>query len=65
MERVVQKKLKEIFKDFNFNSNILNSKIQCINLYKKTSKLEIKINIMMQMIFSIENEILSVMSSVN
>jgi len=45
MEQVVQKKLKEIFKDFNFNSNILNSKIQCINLYKKTSRLEIKINI--------------------
>lgn len=45
MEQVMQKQLKEIFKDFNFNSYILNSKIQCINLYKKTNKLEIKIKV--------------------
>jgi len=45
MKHVVQKQLKEIFKDFNFNSYILNSKIQCINLYKKTNKLEIKIKV--------------------
>lgn len=45
MEQIVEKYLKEIFKDFNFNSNILNSKIQCINLYKKTNRLEIKIKI--------------------
>ena len=41
----MQKQLKEIFKDFNFNSYILNSKIQCINLYKKANKLEIKIKV--------------------
>jgi DNA polymerase-3 subunit alpha (Gram-positive type) len=45
MEQCMQKQLKEIFKDFNFNSYILNSKIQCINLYKKTNKLEIKIKV--------------------
>lgn len=45
MEQVVEKYLKEIFKDFNYNSNILNSKIQCINLYKNSNKLEIKIRI--------------------
>ena len=44
MEQVVTKKLKEIFKDFNINSYILNSKIQSINLYKKQNRLEIKIN---------------------
>lgn len=43
MEQVVTKKLKEIFKDFNINSYILNSKIQSINLYKKQNRLEVKI----------------------
>ena len=37
------KMLKEIFKDFEINSNIINSKIESINLYKKTNKLEINI----------------------
>ena len=45
MGQCMQKQLKEIFKDFNFNSYILNSKIQCINLYKKINKLEIKIKV--------------------
>lgn len=35
--------LKEIFKDFEIDSNIINSKIKSINLYKKTNKLEINI----------------------
>ena len=43
MEQVEKKQLKEIFKDFNYNSYILNSKIQDINLYKKKNMLEIKI----------------------
>lgn len=43
MEQVVTKKLKEIFKDFNINSYILNSKIQSINLYKRQNRLDVKI----------------------
>ncbi len=38
-----EKMLKEIFKDFEIDSNIINSKIKSINLYKKTNKLEINI----------------------
>ncbi len=38
MEQTGAKKLKEIFKDFNINSYILNSKIQSINLYKKQNR---------------------------
>lgn len=37
------KMLKEIFKDFEINSNIINTKIKSINLYKKTNKLEVNI----------------------
>lgn len=42
-EAKVEKMLKEIFKDFEINSNIINTKIKSINLYKKTSKLEVNI----------------------
>ena len=45
MEQTGAKKLKEIFKDFNINSYILNSKIQSINLYKKQNRLEIELEI--------------------
>lgn len=45
MEQVAVKKLKEIFKDFNINSYILNSKIQSINLYKKQNRLEIELDV--------------------
>lgn len=45
MEQVQTKKLKEIFKDFNINSYILNSKIQSINLYKKQNRLEIELEV--------------------
>ena len=45
MEQIVQKQLKELFKDFNFNSYILNSRIKSINLYKKKNKLEINIKV--------------------
>ena len=45
MEQVAVKKLKEVFKDFNINSYILNSKIQSINLYKKQNRLEIELEI--------------------
>lgn len=38
-----EKMLKEIFKDFEINSNIINTKIKSINLYKKTNKLEVNI----------------------
>jgi hypothetical protein len=30
------KMLKEVFKDFEVNNNIINTKIESINLYKKT-----------------------------
>ena len=43
MEKMGAKKLKEIFKDFNINSYILNSMIQTINLYKKRNQLEISL----------------------
>ena len=43
MEKVGAKKLKEIFKDFNINSYILNSMIQEVNLYKKSNQLEISL----------------------
>ena len=45
MKQTGAKKLKEIFKDFNINSYILNSKIQSINLYKKQNRLEIELEI--------------------
>lgn len=45
MEQTGAKKLKEIFKDFNINSYILNSKIQSINLYKKQNRLEIELEV--------------------
>lgn len=45
MEQVAVKKLKEVFKDFNINSYILNSKIQSINLYKKQNRLEIELDV--------------------
>ena len=45
MEQAGAKKLKEIFKDFNINSYILNSKIQSINLYKKQNRLEIVLEV--------------------
>ena len=45
MEQTGEKKLKEIFKDFNINSYILNSKIQSINLYKKQNRLEIELEV--------------------
>ncbi len=38
-----EKMLKEIFKDFEINSNIINAKIKSINLYKKANKLEVNI----------------------
>lgn len=38
-----EKMLKEIFKDFEINSNIINTKIKSINLYKKANKLEVNI----------------------
>lgn len=38
-----EKMLKEIFKDFEINSDIINTKIKSINLYKKTNKLEVNI----------------------
>lgn len=38
-----EKMLKEIFKDFEINSNIINTKIKSINLYKKTNKLEVNL----------------------
>ena len=37
------KMLKEVFKDFEVNNNIINTKIESINLYKKTNKLEVNI----------------------
>lgn len=37
------KMLKEIFKDFEINSSIINTRVESINLYKKTNKLEINI----------------------
>lgn len=43
MSKTVEKMLKEVFKDFELNSDIINTKIQSINLYKKTNKLEINI----------------------
>lgn len=43
MADVQEKMLKEIFKDFEINSNIINTKIKSINLYKKTNKLEVNI----------------------
>ena len=45
MEQVAVKKLKEVFKDFNINSYILNSKIHSINLYKKQNRLEIELDV--------------------
>ena len=45
MQQVAEKKIKEIFKDFNINSYILNSKIQSINLYKKQNRLEIELEV--------------------
>lgn len=41
MEQVAEKKLKEIFKDFNINSYILNSIVKSISLYKKQNRLEV------------------------
>lgn len=38
-----ERMLKEIFKDFEINSDIINTKIKSINLYKKTNKLEVNI----------------------
>ena len=43
MAEAVEKMLKEVFKDFEINSNIINAKIKSINLYKKANKLEINI----------------------
>lgn len=43
MADAVEKMLKEVFKDFEINSNIINAKIKSINLYKKANKLEINI----------------------
>ena len=54
------KVLKEVFKDFSSNSqNLLDSKIQNMNLFKKTNILEIELNakenIDIKSIFSFEN----------
>ena len=43
MQEETKKMLKEIFKDFEINSNIINTKIDSINLYKKSNKFEINI----------------------
>ena len=47
------KMLKEVFKDFEVNNNIINTKIESINLYKKTNKLEVNI---LSFIFALKNE---------
>ena len=39
----MQKYIKEVFNDYNENSNLINAIIENINLYKKTNKLQIKV----------------------
>ncbi len=39
----MQKYIKEVFNDYNQNSNLIESEIENINLYKKTNKLQIKV----------------------
>lgn len=46
MEQANLKTMKEVFKDYNFTSFALSeAKIACINVYKKTNTLELKMNI--------------------
>ena len=39
----MQKYIKEVFGDYNENNNLIDAKIENINLYKKTNKLQVKI----------------------
>jgi len=39
----MQKYIKEVFNDYDVNSNLIEAKIEDINLYKKTNKLQVKI----------------------
>ena len=39
----MQKYIKEVFNDYNLENNLIDTKIENINLYKKTNKLQIKV----------------------
>ena len=39
----MQKYIKEVFSDYNIENNLIEAKIDNINLYKKTNKLQVKI----------------------
>ncbi len=39
----MQKYIKEVFNDYNINSNLIEAEIENINLYKKTNKLQVKV----------------------
>lgn len=46
MEQTKLKTMKEVFKDYNFNSFALSeAQISCINIYKKTNTLELKMHV--------------------
>ena len=38
-----EKLLKDVFKDFTDNSNLLNTKIMSVNLFKKSNKIDIQL----------------------
>lgn len=46
MEETTLKTVKQVFKDYNSNSFALSEAlVACVNIYKKTSKLEIKLKV--------------------